>query len=137
MKDLYHNVAVSQVLDPATVTSTQTSAAIDLRGYDSLSVAFALGQSGDTLSGSVYWTLKLQDSDDDASYSDVAASGVLNTAATITVDDAAEDSAVYTIGYTGGKRYVKAVATATGTHSNGTPMAIVALRGTPSLAPVL
>ncbi len=137
MKDLYHNIAVSQVIDPATATTTQTSSTIDLQGYDSLSVVFSIGASGDTLSGSVYWTLKLQDSDDDSSYSDVAAAGVLNTAATVTIDDPTEDDTAYTIGYSGGKRYVKAVATPTGTHTNGTPMAIIALRGTPSIAPVV
>ena len=34
------------------------------------------------------------------------------------------------------KRYLRAVATPTGSHSSGTPIGIVALRGTPSYSPV-
>ena len=136
MRDLYHNLAVTQVLKPATVTTDQTSSAIDMQGFSSLAVLFAIGQSGDTLSGSVYWTFKLQHSDDNSTYTDVAVSDLHNSSATVVVDAAAEDETVLKFGYNGNKRYVKALAVKTGTHSSGTPLAMIAVQGTPSLAPV-
>ena len=137
MKDLYHNVAVSQVLNPVTSTTTKTSSAIDMQGYNSASVIFAVGLSGDTLSGSTYWTLKLQHSDVDSGYADVSASNLLNSSLTAVIDSSSEDEQSYVFGYTGGKRYVKAVATPTGTHSTGTPIGILALRSHAALRPVV
>lgn len=137
MRDLYHNIAVSQPLNTVVATTTKTSTAIDMQGYDSLMVLFSLGIAGDTLSGSVYWTLKLQHSDDDSSYADVTAASLHNGAATVVVDALTKDETVIPFGYNGGKRYVKAVATPTGTHSNGTPMAILAVKGNANRAPVI
>lgn len=136
MRDLYHNVLVTQHLNPVNSTTTKTSTVIDLKGYNSASVIFAVGLSGDTLSGSVYWTLKLQESDNDSDYTDVAAADLLNGSATVVIDAAAEDETSVVFGYKGSKRYLKGVATPTGTHSTGTPLGIVALRGTPAYAPV-
>lgn len=137
MRDLYHNIAVQDILDAVVATSTRTSATVDLQGFDSLSILFSIGNSADTLSGSVYWTLKLTHSDDDASYSDVTASGLLNSSATYVINTPTGDNVAVPFGYVGGKRYVRAVATATGSHSSGTPMAMVALKGNPSLRPVI
>lgn len=136
MRDLYRNILVTQHTNPATKTSTTTSTSIDLQGYSSTNVLFSIGQSGDTLSGSVLWTLKLTHSDDDSSFSDVVLAELNNTAATVVVDSSSKDRTVYGFGYIGNKRYLRAVATPTGTHSNGTPLAIIALRGTPAYAPV-
>lgn len=137
MRDLYHNVLVTQHLNPVTSTTTKTSTVIDLRGYNSAEVIFAIGLSGDTLSGSVFWTLKLQHSDDDSIYTDVAVADLNNTSATVVIDSSTEDETAYAFGYIGNKRYLKGVATPTGTHTNGTPIGIVALRGTPAYRPVV
>lgn len=136
MRDLYRNILVTQHVNPVTSTSTKTSTTIDLQGYDSANVLFTVGQSGDSLSGSVYWTLKLTHSDDDSSYSDVVLAELNNSAATVVIDSASEDETVYGFGYNGSKRYLRAVATPTGTHSNGTPIGVVALRGTAAYSPV-
>ncbi|MGE0754582.1 MAG: hypothetical protein AB7L92_05420 [Alphaproteobacteria bacterium] len=136
MRDIYHNIKVTQHVTPVVATSTQTSSAIDLQGYNSANIVFAVGQSGDTLSGGVYWTLKLQESDTDSGYTDVAASDISSGAATVVVDDPAEDDAAYSLGYIGTKRYVKAVVTPTGSHSNGTPIGVIALRGDAGYRPV-
>lgn len=135
MRDLYNNINVVQVANPATATNTVTSSAIDLQGYNSCTVLISVGQSGDTLSGSVYWTLKLTESVDDSSYTDVAASDMLGSQ-TAVIDSSSEDEAVYKLGYVGSKRYLKAVATKTGTHTNGTPIGIIAVRGDASREPV-
>jgi len=137
MRDIYHNVLVSQHLSPVVATATKTSTAIDLKGYNGASVVFDIGQSGDTLSGSVYWTLKLQHSDDDSAYSDLAATDLNSPNLTVAVNSPSLDETVYSFGYQGGKRYLKAVATPTGTHTNGTPIGVVALRAVAGYAPVV
>jgi hypothetical protein len=136
MKDLYNNLNALQALNPQTATTTRTSSTIDLQGYNGALALFAIGTSGDTLSGSVYWTLKLQHSDDDSSYSDVTGADTLGGVTTVVVDAPGEAQATYKIGYVGAKRYLKGVATPTGTHTNGTPMAILAIRGHASINPV-
>lgn len=136
MRDIYRNILVTQHLNPVNSTATKTSTTIDLQGYDSVNVLFALGLAGDTLTGSLYWTLKLTHSDDDSSYSDVALADLNNTAATVVVDSMSKDETVYGFGYKGAKRYLRAVATPTGSHSTGTPIGVVALRGTAAYAPV-
>ncbi len=137
MRDLYHNILVSQHLNPVNSSVTRTSTTIDRQGFDAVEVLFAIGLSGDTLSGSVFWTLKLQHSDDDSSYSDVPLADLNNSAATVVINSASLDETVYAFGYQGNKRYLKAVATPTGTHTNGTPIGMIALRGTPAYRPVV
>lgn len=128
MRDLYNNISVSQVLAPAVATASVTSSAIDVQGFNSAAVLFAIGASGDTLSGSIYWTLKLTEcATVDGSYTDVVLADLHNAAATVVIDSTSEDEAVVKFGYKGNKRYLKAVATKTGTHSNGTPIGIIAV----------
>lgn len=137
MRDLYHNVLVTQVLSPVVSTATKTSTGADLKGYNAASVVFNIGQSGDTLSGSVYWTLTVEESDDDSSYSTVVLADLLNSAASVVVNSSSLDRTAYSFGYRGAKRYVRGVATKTGTHTNGTPIGIVALRGAAAYRPVV
>jgi hypothetical protein len=136
MRDLFNNIAVQQATSPATATNTVTSATIDMQGYNSLAVLFAIGNSGDTLSGSQLWTLKLQHSDIDGSFADVTAADLLGGMTTVVIDDPAKDDTVVKFGYIGSKRYLKAVATKTGTHTNGTPIGILAVKGNANLSPV-
>lgn len=136
MRDLFHNVLVTQHLSPINSTVTRTSTAIDLQGYNSACVVVAVGLSGDTLSGSVFWTLKIQHSDDDSVYTDVGASDLNGGSATVAVNSSSLDRTAYSFGYNGNKRYLKAVATPTGTHSVGTPIGMLALRGTAGYSPV-
>lgn len=137
MRDLYHNILSTQVLSPAVATTVKTSSTIDLQGHNSASVLFSIGQSGDTLSGSVLWTLKMQHSDDDSSYSDVTAADVSNGTTAIVINDGTLDETVYSMGYIGSKRYLKGIATPTGTHTNGTPIGMIALRGNSAYRPVV
>lgn len=136
MKDLYHNLSVLQVLHPVTTITTRTSTSIDLRGFGSANVICSFGQTFDALSGSVYWTVKLQHSDDNSAFSDVTTADLYNGSASYVIDSSSKDEALYSFGYKGAKRYVRAVCTASGTHSNGTPIAMYGLRGDAGLMPV-
>ncbi|MBV8938837.1 MAG: hypothetical protein JO089_03235 [Alphaproteobacteria bacterium] len=138
MRDLYDNINVLQVLAPQTATSAKTSAAIDLQGYNSALVTFAVGAPGDTLSSSVYWTLSLQESTDGVTYTPVMANSApdMNNTVSIALTANGQGNQAYKLGYIGSARYLKALATPTGTMTNGTPISMVALRGTAGYKPV-
>jgi hypothetical protein len=129
--DLANNMAVTQLVDPATLTATTNSASIDGQFDNGAMFIVNIGESGDTLSGSVYWTLILQESSDDSTWSAVTSAtsvtyGSVNSSTGVfaTIDAAAEDDSVHVIGYVGPERYSRVAITKTGTHSNGTPMGI-------------
>ena len=102
---------------------------------DSLEFVANVGAAGDTLSGTVKIELELEHSDDGTTWADCANTDLTNSvtgtnAGTWAVIDAdAEAGQVYRVGYIGSKRYVRAVSNITGTHTNGTPIAISAIKG--------
>jgi len=121
---------------PAVATSTVTTSAVDVSGYRGSAFVVHCGASADTLSGSVYWTAKLQSSATElGTYADVADADVqiASTNAFGLVNDPAEDDELYWIGYNGTDAWVKVVITATGTHTNGTPISVFVLFGLPDL----
>lgn len=142
MRDLYSNLSVSQLIDPDTLTADANSTAVDLQGYSSLMLVANVGASGDTLSGSVKIELEVEESDDNVTFTDVANADLhksvtgTNVGTFAVIDDAAEDDAVYITGYQGNKRYVRVVANLTGTHTNGTPVSVSAIRGHAAERPV-
>lgn len=132
--DLESESTISQIVDPATATGDVTSSAVDLAGFRGCSVLALIGESGDTLSGSVKIELELQESDDNSTYTACADADITNavtgtnTGTFAVIDAAAEDDAVYPCTYLGSKRYLKVVANLTGTHTNGTPIGVVAIK---------
>ena len=119
MKDLANNLTVLQLVDPVVVTADTNSTAIDTQFDNGAMLIVNVGESGDTLSGSVKFDYILQDSTDNASFSAVTdtksvtyvtvdSSGIFAT-----IDAAAEDDAVHVIGYVGPNRYVRVVIDAT------------------------
>ena len=141
MRDVHNNVALQQCLDPVVATADKNGAGVDLQGYDGCELAALIGQSGDTLSSSAKIDIKIEESDDNSTFSAVtSADDVLggtpdSSGIFATIDAATEDEAVYRIGYVGGKRYARITLDFTGTHSNGTPVAILAVKGRPAMAP--
>ena len=135
LKDLFHNLGAQQLYDPVLVAPTVdvNSASIDLKDKRSVMLLALIGESGDTLSGSVKIELELEDSPDDSVWTDVVDADMrdpvtgTNTGTFAVIDAAAEDDAVYVAGYRGNKRYVRVVVNVTGTHTNGTPLGIVAV----------
>jgi hypothetical protein len=141
MRDLHNNINITQVLDPVVVTADVESTAIDMQGYDSLELVVLMGESGDTLSGSLYTELILQegaesDGSDAAAVAQNDAIGTVTSGVFATVDAAAEDDAVFKIGYIGDARYVRVAIDVTGTHTNGTPIGIIAIRSNAEKRPV-
>lgn len=142
MKDLYSNLSISQAVNPSVHTADANGASVDMQGFNSLMFVANIGASGDTLSGSVFIEIEIEESTDDSVFTDVANADLQNTVTGTNVgticlvDDAAEDDAVYMTGYKGNKRYVRPVVNVTGTHTNGTPISITAIRGNAESKPV-
>lgn len=118
--------AIAQV-----ATADVTGAACDCLEHDSVYIEFNIGNSGDTLSGSVYAELEIQTSDDNSTWvaaadADLSATAVTgtNTGTIAVINAPAEDSLLIGTAYLGRERYVRGVVNLTGTHSNGIPVAI-------------
>lgn len=101
-RDLVSNVDVAQSVVPQVVSGSVNGSGVDLRGYDSAFVEVASGAI--VSSGNV--TPKLQESDDNSTFTDVAAGDLQGTFPT-----ALAASSVYRVGYAGAKRYVRVVLT--------------------------
>lgn len=132
MKDMINNVDYQKSIKPQNVTATTNGTGVDLQGYHGAMVVFDLGD-GDFASADEVYTPKIQESDDDATYTDVAAA---DQDGTLTAADAeAEDDAIQKVGYKGTKRYIRAVMTVAGT-TPSIQMSAGILRGFPRKGPV-
>ncbi|WP_287994600.1 hypothetical protein [Acidiphilium sp.] len=126
MRDLQSNIGVVAAVAPATLTATNTSAAIDLRGFDSACVVINTGAIG----GAGNFTPKLTESDtSDGTYTDVAAADLVGE-----FPSALAAASVYKVGYIGNKRFIQTVLTL----NSGTNIAAsaVVVLGNPDQAPV-
>ncbi len=150
-RDLHNNIKVVQLIDPIVGNNDSEGTpanGLDTRGFDSAELIALIGQSGDTLSGSVKIDVKLEESDDDTTYTAVtdandvllAADGVAATpdanGIVATIDAAAEDETKVRVGYVGTKRYARLIFDFTGTHTNGIPLALLGILGHPHERPV-
>jgi hypothetical protein len=108
-------------------TTTQTGAAADTLGYGSATAIV----NPNTVTDGVF-TPKLQESDASGSgFTDVAAGDLDGAFVAIAA------SVVQTVGYTGSKRYVRIVITATGSPATGAKFAAGVLLGDPQYAPTI
>lgn len=149
-RDLHDNIKVRQLLNPQTISgsSNVSATSLDTRGFDSAELMVAVGQSGDALSGTRKFDLKLEDSDDNAAFAAVTSADAVLVGADAgvslpdasgvfaTIDSATKDRTKYRIGYRGRRRYLRTTIALTGTHTAGTPMAVIGLLGHAHLAPV-
>jgi hypothetical protein len=136
MRDSISTIKVLGTIN-ATLSADNTPAAIDTRGYDSVALLIGVGVGGITFTGSNKIEFKVTHSDDDSSYSDVAAADVIlgvNADASVGSGGivksliAAHAAATVTkVGYIGGKRYLKVLADFSGTHGSGTPICVMAI----------
>ena len=132
----------TQLLAPANRTTTTTSASLDTRDGESAALLFNVGAAGDTLSGTVYIELEVQESNDNSTWTAVAntdlnnyVTGSTNAGTAKKIAANADANQAYLVGYKGGMRYIRGVDRRTGTHSTGTPTGIVGISGRRHLAP--
>lgn len=149
MRSLLTSLKVVNMLHPIVGnndTEGTPASSLDKLGYDSAVAITQVGVTGDTLSGSVKYTLIAEDSDDNVTFAPVTEASYLQlgsgTAApdsngiVATIDDNAEDDVILSVGYLGPKRYFRTRLDFTGTHTNGTPISMVGLLGNAQFAPV-
>ena len=135
MKDLKNNIGVVQSLAPAERNSDANGTGVDLQGFESATVVIDMGAEGITLSSTNKIEIELEHSDDDATYTDVTSSADVigatpdSNGVIATFDDPAEAPAISSVGYIGGKRYIRAVANFSGTHGTATPLGVSVIKG--------
>ena len=137
MRDISNRTVAVATQVPAVVTADANGTGVDLKGFESAMVVVNSGAEGDTLSGSVKFDFILEESDDDSTYSAVTSStsvtegSVDSSGIFLTLDANGETPQISQIGYIGGKRYIRCKIDATGTHSNGTPIGVIVVKGNP------
>jgi len=139
MKDLYNNITAESVLHSVVLDATATYTDIDLQGYNSCVLLIDVGaDAGSGLGESHNLVFTLQDSADGKTYANVETADMLDltvaSGVVLTINSTDKDNTLYKLGYVGGKRYLRLVATETGTVS--VPISIIVLKGNPENAPV-
>jgi hypothetical protein len=139
MKDLSNNIAPVVSIINAVKTAAANGTGVDLQGYESATVLVDVGAEGDTLSGSVYFEISLEHSDDDSTYTDCAQADIIDGTISsggiwLMLDGSTggnpdSTGGIFRVGYVGGKRYIRVVLAKTGTHSNGTPIGAMVIKG--------
>lgn len=141
-KDFYHEAVFAYNAGAAIPTVDVDGATVDLQGFSGGCLFVATCQDSlDTLSGSLYVELEIEESDDDSTYTDVADSDLSNyvagnndgTFAKIVASTMASN--IYKCQYKGSKRYVRCVINVTGTHTNGLPLQVSSMKLGPDVAP--
>lgn len=135
MRDFEANIRADQVVNPVVLDTDadEDGSSVDLKDYDHVQFEALVGESGDTLSVSVYIELELEESDDNSTFTDVADTDITNAVTGANTGTFAKivlggDDTLYMTQYKGSKRYVRPVVNMTGTHTNGTPVGVVAHR---------
>ena len=135
MQDLKNNIGVVQSLAPAARSSDADGTGVDLQGFESATIVIDMGAEGITLSSTNKIEIELEHSDDNSTFTDVTSSADVigatpdSNGVIATFDDQAEAPAIASVGYIGGKRYIRAVANFSGTHGTATPLAVSVIKG--------
>ena len=140
-KDLLNLLKPVSVIDPAVYTDDNTPAAIDMKGYATALFLLHIGAGGITFTTTNKVEFKLTHSDDDSTYTAVTVDDLqgissVGTGGIVKSLVAAHASASLTaFTYKGGKRYLKLLADFGGTHSTGTPLEAVVIKGGANILP--
>ena len=123
-RDLKSNIDVQTSLGPNDYTATTNGSSADLRGFERAVVAFVVG----TVTDGTH-TPSVEESDDDSTFTAVAAADLLGTLANFA------SSTNQRVGYRGAKRYVRAKLTVSGA-TTGAEAAAVVIRGNAAQRPI-
>lgn len=144
-REIFNTTKLENCIKSQVITTSTNGTSVNMADADSVTFAFNIGASGDTLSGSLYLTLKLQDSADNSTFADVtdsdslliAIAGTKQSGSTVVIDSSSEDEKVIEIAYKipANKQYIRPVIALTGSHSNGTPASVTAIKGNLKLSP--
>lgn len=132
--DQSQELSAGFLLPPAVYDADNTPAAFDIGQAESCTLFVNVGVGGITFTSTNKVEFKLTHSDDNETFTAVAQGDVVGptvgTGGIIRSLVAAHAAASVTeVGYVGRKRYLKLLADFGGTHSTGTPMSALAVRG--------
>lgn len=140
-RDNFNNLKFVSAIDPASITGDTTGIEIDLQGYESCTFVLQYGTCGDVPDGSNYFKGIIHESSESGTGFAAAADAdvIVNAGETAAnafgfMNSAADDNAIYALGYRGDKRYVKLIIDETGSLNTGTPVAAIAVLGHPRKA---
>ncbi len=134
MRDMYSEETIESLIAAAVKTGDTNGASLDLKGYESATIVVSIGITDTTIDGSNMFEFELEESDDDSSFTDVAAADTIgevsgtNTGCFGVVDTSTEGSSVHTVHYIGSKQYVRPVINVTGTMDAGAPISAVGIK---------
>jgi hypothetical protein len=142
MKDLSNSIATALSHKSAVTTAASNGTGVDLQGYEGATILVTIGAEGDTLSGSVFFEIGLEHSDDNATYTDATQSDIVDgtiasdgvflkidgTGTAGTAGNPDSTGSTYRVGYIGGKRYIRTTIAKTGSHSTGTPLGTTVIK---------
>lgn len=127
MKDLHTHLSAVQALAPAVVAATATADPIDLQGFNSAEVVINTGAI--VSAGDFTVSVEHSDTTTGGDFTAVTGDDLLGT-----LPASLEAASVYSVGYVGGKRYIRTVTT----KNSGTSIAagIVVIKGHAADTPV-
>lgn len=134
MKDLHSRILLVTAIGAAVLAGDTDSGAIDLQGYNSAEIVFAIGAGGIAFSNANKVEFVLSHSDDGVTFTpvttnDVLGAGVIENGIVKALRAAHAAPNSYRFGYKGGRRYLKLVADFSGAHATGTPIAAIVIKG--------
>ena len=134
MFDIYNTLEEQQVLAPAAITNNtaQVCEVVDLKGFDALKYIIGIGALADA---DATFTVLVEDSDDNVTFSPVADDFLLGTEAEASFTFA-DDNKTRSIGYNGSKRYNRLTITPANNSGSAT-FGVVAIKGYPLNAPTV
>lgn len=128
MRDLHNAISTAVCIAPAANrTATTNGTGVDLAGYRS---AVGIVQLGTITDGT--WTPKLEESDDNSSWGDVAAA---DRSGSFTARTSANDETVEEVSYYGSKRYIRITVEETVASTTGALFNALIVRGDPLTQP--
>jgi hypothetical protein len=131
MRTLYNLSLARQTIAPADHTATVTGSTVDrMTDEGGFRNALLIVNAGTVTDGT--HTFTLQESDDDSTWSAVADEHLQGSEPALT---SANDAQVHEVGYVGHKRYLRAVATVTGSPATGGLYGAVIQLGFPRSTP--
>lgn len=138
MRDLRSNLDPVMLVTPRVLATGNVNGSLDLQGYDSVLLIFAVAAQGVTLASGTRLNLLVRDSNNGTTFANVDDKDVSGDFSSyqFRVDSNGKANKVYAVNYTGSKRYVQGLVTVTGTHSTGTGISVTALRGNAMYRPV-
>lgn len=135
-KDLYHNIAVVHLMDPANIDDNddETTKILDTAGFGSAVLSVSVGAlTGATTSHSLLPTLQESATTVGTDFKDVASTDIIG--AFTLMDSTSEDQVTQVVGYKGSKRYLRVKMDFTGTDITAAYVSCVGILGDPETAP--